>query len=466
MAKKSDLATQIVRLLNEKRVVTPNSASECLTNESNEKISPSVTSMKLYRLWKEERITRSLIPIMTPRGRKEYVYGLASLKEETIKVEFYGKKQEVTLMGYMKKLVNSRTRTSIRTIVKGIFNKQKAAEPLFPYEIGKIMNEKYNRQVSKITLSSTLLKMVKRGELARKGGFEFGHIFHPDPQIIDKWTQDFPFKGLSQDEKYILQLVRENLAITSNDIRTKAAKGESDLPSAYATILWKLEKLKRHIPWLRTEQHGSLTIIYNNQANPQTLKKKLDKIKFWQSEDGRRRRLFGHEFEDYMKYVLCDIVQVKRGEWAASAINVERNKKGRFGGEFDLIIEFTLGPPEFALGVVLVFEFKASGRVMWNEVFGFDPLLHSLGFMKKVEAEKRWNGLFHKKFVKPILVAANTVDRGIQGEIEELGGNVIYISQVRKYLERIGVNQDDIVKIIKAKYYKPPKRRYQTQASD
>lgn len=459
MPKKSDLATQFVKLLKEKRICTPNSVSECLTNENGEKISPSVTSMKLYRLWKEKLVTRSLIPIRTPRGRREYVYGVASLKDKAIKIEFYGKTHEVTWVEYNKKFTNPRTRISTRSIIKSIFNEQKAPEPLFPYEISKIMKERYNHQVCKSTLSSTLLKMVKRGELARKGGFEFGYLSYPDPQIIDKWTQDFPFKGLSLDEKYILQLVRENIVITTNDIRTKAAKGERNLPLPYATILWKLKKLKRLIPWLRTEQHGSLTIIYDCRANQQILKEKLDRVKYSISEEGRRRKIFGREFEDFGKYIFYDIIHVERGEWAAIAVDIDTNKRGRYGGEFDLIIEFTFGPPEFALRITLVFEFKASGRVKWNEVFGYNPRTHSLGFIKKLEREKRWKGIFHKKFVKPVLVAAHTVDRGIQGEIEEIGGDVIYISQVRDYYERIGANPDDIIKIIKAKYYKPPKRR-------
>ncbi|KPV62398.1 MAG: hypothetical protein AOA65_1849 [Candidatus Bathyarchaeota archaeon BA1] len=68
-----------------------------------------------------------------------------------------------------------------------------------------------------------------------------------------------------------LQPARENMVITTNYIRREALKGKHNLPLAYATLSFNIRKLKELIPWIRTEQYGSVTIIYDGQANPEAL---------------------------------------------------------------------------------------------------------------------------------------------------------------------------------------------------
>jgi hypothetical protein len=454
MTKRSELTQRILEIIKEKRVSTPKSLCKDLESRYGIPTSPAVISYKLNRLWKNKEIARSTTPLLGDGGKKEYVYADRNLNDQTLQVDFYIKNQKVTMCTYTEHS-NSPTKTPARALIKRVFAEQGAPEPLFPHEISEIIKEKYGYELAKFTLASALNKMVyKYGELTRsKRGFDDGYLYHPDPRVIDEWTHNHPHKGLSADEKCILQLVREKIVITTDDIRREAAKGKHDLPVAYATLSFKIKKLKDLIPWIRTEQYGSTTILYDGQANPETLEEKLKQVRFWISEEGRRKKAYGHEFEDFGKYIFYDIVHNKEKDWFSTDIEARERVKGRFG-EYDLIIEHTFGPPEFVLKETLVFEFKASGRVKWSDLFSYDPKKHSWGFLTKLDKEKE-QGIFAGKFVRPILVLAHTIESGLPSEILRKGARIIYMNQLLEYLKRKNINPDGILKAIHAKYYKP-----------
>lgn len=455
---KSELTQRILELIREMKTVTSESISKELEIRYKMHVSPAVISYKLNRLWKNREIIRSTVPIQGENGKEKYLYADRSLMEHPLNTDFNIKNCKVQMCKYgdenapIQKSVKAPT---TRELIKKVFSEQEKPEPLFPEEIAKILKEKYVHEVHPYTIASALNRMVyKFGELTRsKRGFENGYLYHPDPRVIDEWTQNPPYKGLSADEKCILQLVRERIAITTDDIRKKAAKGERDLPVDYATLSFKIKKLKELIPWIRTEQYGSMTIIYDEQANPDALKEKLDKLRFWLSEEGKRKRAYGHEFESFGKYIFYDIVHVREKDWFSTAIEAQEKVRGRFG-EYDLIIEHTFGPEEFALRETLVFEMKAAGRVKWSDLYGYDPKKQSWGFVSKLEKEKE-EGIFRGKFVRPILVLAHTIESGLPGELGKEGVTIIYMSQMLEYLERKNIDPDCILKAIHAKYYKP-----------
>lgn len=457
MPKKSQLTQRILKIVEDK-MCTPTSICQDLESKYELKTVPKVTSFTLRRLWKKGAVCRSIAPIKTPAGRKEFIYGHRTLRDRTVETEFYGTNHKVIFGEYIKDSFTSLPQTSTRLLIKKIFEGQFVPEPLFPEEISKTLQEKFDYHMSKQTVSSTLNKMVfKYGELRRsKRGYEGGYLYHSDPSIICKWTENHPYKGISPDEKCILQLVREKTVITTLDIRREAAKGKNDLFTSYAALSYKLRKLKELIPWIRTEQYGSVTIIYDGQANPQALEDKLGRVKFWLSEEGRRKAAYGHEFESFGKYIFYDIIHVKYNAWFLTNIEVYQKVRGRFG-EFDLVIEYTIGPPEFALRETLVFEFKSHGRIKWPDLFGYK------GFIPKLKKEKQ-GGIFKGKFVRGILVLAFTIERGLPYELSKYDIKIIYMNELLEYLRRQNVNPDDILKAIGAKYYKPPRRRKPCQS--
>lgn len=453
---RSELTQRILELIKEKKIATAESISKELKIRYNMNVPPAVTSYKLNRLWKNWEIVRSTVPVQGDNGKKRYLYADKGLMEHPLNMDFKVKNCKVQMCKYGDE--NAPIQTSVkapttRELIKKVFSEQEKPEPLFPEEIAKILEEKYGHKVHPYTIASALNRMVyKFGELTRsKRGFENGCLYHPDPRVIDAWTQNHPYKGLSADEKCILQLVRERIAITTDDIRREAAKGKHDLPTECATLSFKIKKLKELIPWIRTEQYGSMTIIYDGQANPQTLKEKLDRIKFWLSEEGKRKTLYGHEFENFGKYFFFDIIS-RENDWFSTNIEAKVRVRGRFG-EYDLVIEYTFGPPEFALRETLVFEFKAAGRVKSSDLIGYDTKKHSYGFITKLEKEKN-EGIFKGRFVRPVLVLAHTIEPGLPYIISKEGVAIIYMSQIKSYLERKGIDPDHILKAIRAKYFK------------
>jgi len=456
MMERSELTQRILELIKEKKIATAESISKELEIKHKINVSPAVVSYKLNRLWKSREIVRSTVPVQGDNGKKRYLYADRSLTEQFLNVEFNARDCNVQMCKYGDE--NAPVKASVkkpttRELIKKVFAEQEKPEPLFPEEIAKILKEKYGHEVHHYTIASALNRMVyKFGELTRsKRGFENGYLYHPDPRVIDEWTQNVPYKGLSADEKCILQLVRERLAITTDDIRRDAAKGKHDLPTECATLSFKIKKLKELIPWIRTEQYGSMTIIYDGQANPQTLKEKLDRIKFWLSEEGKRKTLYGHEFENFGKYFFFDIIS-RENDWFSTNIEAKVRVRGRFG-EYDLVIEYTFGPPEFALRETLVFEFKAAGRVKSSDLIGYDTKKHSYGFITKLEKEKN-EGIFKGRFVRPVLVLAHTIEPGLPYIISKEGVAIIYMTQIKSYLERKGIDPDHILKAIRAKYFK------------
>jgi hypothetical protein len=455
---RNELTQRILELIKEMETVTSESISKELEKRYKMHVSPAVTSYKLNRLWKQREIVRSTVPVQGESQKKRYLYADRGLIEHPLNIDFKVKNCKVQMCKYgdenasIEKSVKSPT---TRELIRRVFAEQEKPEPLFPEEIAKILKEKYEHEVHPYTIASALNRMVyKFGELTRsKRGFETGYLYHPDPRVIDEWTQNIPYKGLSADEKCILQLVRERIAITTDDIRREAAKGKHDLPVECATLSYKIKKLKELIPWIRTEQYGSMTIIYDGNANPQTLKEKLDQIKFWLSEEGRRKKAYGHEFEDFGKYLLFDVIHSKEKDWFSTNIEAKERVRGRFG-EYDLIIEHTFGPPEFALRETLVFEFKAAGRVKSSDLISWDEKRHSYGFIPKLQKEKS-DGIFKGKFVRPILVLAHTIEPGLPYIISKEGVAIIYMTQIKSYLERKNIDPDNILKAIHARYFKP-----------
>jgi hypothetical protein len=296
--------------------------------------------------------------------------------------------------------------------------------------------------------------VFRHGELGRsKTRFENGYLYHPDSRVIEKWVQNPPHKGLSPDEKGLLQLIREKSVVTIFDIRREATRGKSSIPLAFATLGFKIRKLKELVPWVRTEYYASTLIVFDAKANPEVLEEKLKQTKFWLSDEGKRKAAYGHEFESFGTYIFYNIVHEESNEWYSTNIEVEKNKKGRFG-EYDLLITHTFGPPEFGLKETLVIEFKTIGKVQWRDLFGYDPKKHSWGFIEKLDKEKQ-DGMFRGKFVRPILVLAHTIESGLPGEILKRGVVIIYLSELLEYLRRKQKDPDNILKDIHAKYYKP-----------
>jgi hypothetical protein len=458
MMERSELTQRILELIKEKKIATAESISKELKIKYRIDASPAVISYKLNRLWKSREIVRSTVPICGKNGKKRYVYADRILIKHHLTTEFNEGNYKIQVCEYgdentpVKASINKPT---TRELIKKVFAEQEKQEPLFPEEIAKILKEKYGHEVHHYTIASALNRMVyKFGELTRsKRGFENGYLYHPDPRVIDEWTQNVPYKGLSADEKCILQLVRERIAITTDDIRREAAKGRKDLPIEWATLSYKIKKLKELIPWIRTEQYGSMTILYDGQANPQTLKEKLDRIRYWLSEEGKRKAIYGHEFEDFGKFLFYNIIHIKEKDWISSNVTVKVRERGRFG-EYDLIIEYTFGPPELVLRETLVFEFKASGRVKYSDLFGYDPKKHSWGFIDKLEKEKS-EGIFRGKFVRPILVLAHTIEAGLPYMISQKGVAIIYMSQIKSYLQRKKTDVNQILRAIHLKQFKP-----------
>jgi hypothetical protein len=445
----------ILDVLKKRDFWTSRSLSEELQEKCNADISRGDLSGRLYRLWKRNLILRSVAPIGGMKNRGECVYSCNDSRNQKVDAEFYGKIYEVQIAGYSGKSLPTLSHSSTRFIIKQIFSAQEKPEPLFPYEISESMYQNYQCQPHHLTLSSTLNRMVYRyGELFRsKTRFEGGHLYHPNSQTVEEWIQNPPYKGLSPDEKCMLQLIKEKTVITTSDIRREATKAKSVLPTACATLVFKIEKLKTLVPWVRTEQYAYVTIIYDANSNPEILEEKLKQVKFWLSEEGKRRRAYGYEFESFCTYIFYDIVHESGKEWFSTDIEVEKNKKGRFG-EYDLIIAHTFGPPEFGLKEMLVFEFKTAGRVQWGDLFGYNPKWHRWGFVTKLEKEKE-EGIFRGKFVRPILVLAHSIESGLPFEILKHGVVTIYMSQLLEYLERKEIDPDRILKAINSKYYRP-----------
>jgi len=434
---------------------TARSLSEELQEKYNVDMPIGSLSSRLYGLWKRNLILRSAAAFSGIKGRGEYAYGYGDAKNNRVSVELYGKTFEIELSKYSGKSLLTKTHSPTRYLIKQIFAAQEKPEPLFPQEISQIMKQKYQYEPNFLTLSSTLNKMVYRyGEMARsKTKFQQGYLYDPDPRTIEEWIQNPPHKGLSPDEKCILQLIREKTVITTLDIRREATNRSKSLPTAFATLSFKIRKLKEFVPWVRTELYANTMVVYDTKANPEVIEEKLRQVKFWLSEEGKRRSAYGYEFESFGTHIFYDIVHRKSEEWYSTNIEVEKNKKGRFG-EYDLLITHTFGPAEFGLQETLVFEFKTVGKVQWRDLFGHNPKWHTWGFITKLEKEKE-DGMLRWKFVRPILVLAHTIESGLPFEIQKHGVTIIYLSELLDYLKRKHINPDEILKTIKAKYYKP-----------
>jgi hypothetical protein len=296
--------------------------------------------------------------------------------------------------------------------------------------------------------------MVRRGEVARsRWKFEEGFLFHPDERVASDWIQNPPHKGLQPDEKCLLQLIRERTVLTSLDIRKEGFRNRSSLPTSFSTIGFKIHKLKQLIPWIRTEHYAACMIVYDASTNPEALEEKLKQVRFWLSDLGKRKSAYGHEFESFCAHIFYDKVYIENNEWSSTNLQVERNKRGRFG-EFDLLISHTFGPPEFGLKETLVFEFKTAGKVQWGDLFGYNMKRHYWGFVTKLEKEKE-NGMFQGKFVRPILVLAHTIESGLPYELSRRGVGIIYMSDLLGYLERKRIDPDSILEATNSKYYRP-----------
>jgi len=456
MGRKNSRTTELIlEILKENTACTAGKLCKDLEERHSLKLLPGLVSSRLFKLWRRKLILRSLAPINGITGRKEYVYSYGDAHNNRVSTELNGKIYELQVTKYMSKRTSAPAYSPTRSVIKEIFSTQEKSEPLFPQEISQIMKQKYQYEPNFLTLSSTLNKMVYRyGEMARsKTKFQQGYLYDPDPRTIEEWIQNPPHKGLSPDEKCILQLIREKTVITTLDIRREATNRSKSLPTAFATLSFKIRKLKEFVPWVRTELYANTMVVYDTKANPEVIEEKLRQVKFWLSEEGKRRSAYGYEFESFGTYIFYDIVHRESEEWYSTNIEVEKNKKGRFG-EYDLLITHTFGPPEFGLQETLVFEFKTVGKVQWRDLFGYNPKWHTWGFITKLEKEKE-EGMFRWKFVRPILVLAHTIESGLPFEIQKHGVTIIYLSELLDYLKRKHINPDEILKTIKAKYYKP-----------
>jgi len=444
--------TQLIfDLIKEKKVGTAKDLSGDVEKKFGVKISSTDVSYRLYRLWKKNLLLRAALT--NSSGKLEHVYSVNDLPDRTISLNLNGKIQEIQLAEYTSSSVSRHLH--IRSIIKNIFDTQEKPEPLYPYELCLIMKQKYQLEPNSGTIGVLLNRMVyKFGELARsKMRFEEGHLYHPDLRVVENWIQNPPHKGLLPDEKGLIQLIRDRTVITASDIRKEAIRRNSSLPTSFSTISFKIRKLKQLIPWIRTEYYAANSIVYDTSINQQALEEKLKQVRFWLSDLGKRKTAYGREFESFGAYIFSDIVHMENKEWFSTNIEVERNRRGRFG-EFDVIISHSFGPPEFGLRETMVFEFKTAGRVGWKEMFGYDPKRHKWGFITKLEKEKE-DGIFRGKFVRPVLVLAHTIEPGLPYELTKKGVTIIYLSELLDYLERKGIDPDSILKAINAKYYQP-----------
>jgi len=453
MPRKSEITQAILNIVKEKKVCTARRLSEYAEKEYGVKISPGCASYRLWRLWKSNSILRSVSYVVSGSKRSEYVYSVSDLLDRTIRLELNGKIQEIKVAEF--KSSSTPRHLLARSIIKDVFDAQERPEPLFSNEILLIAKQRYGCDIKDMTLASALGRMVRRrGEVARsRMKFEEGYLYHPDARVIDNWIQNPPHKGLQPDEKCLLQLIRERTVLTSSDIRKEGFRGRNSLPTSFSTIAFKIHKLKQLIPWIRTEYYAANTIVYDASTNPEALEEKLKQVRFWLSDLGKRKSAYGHEFESFCAHIFYDKVYTENKEWFSTDIEVEKNKRGRFG-EFDLLLSHSFGPPEFGLKETLVFEFKTAGRVQWRDLFGYDMKRHYWGFVTKLEKEKE-EGMFRGKFVRPILVLAHTIESGLPYELSRRGVRIIYMSDLLGYLERKGINPDSILEATNAKYYRP-----------
>jgi hypothetical protein len=450
MARRSATIDPILEILSEKGSMAPSALKTGLDSEYGKNVSLQTVSYTLKRLWERGNILRSIQPVVNSNGKKEFIYARRQGRsEEPVDIAVEGK-PTIALVKYKPEYVSKVRTKNARGVIKQIFEKQSEPEPLFMGEIAKKVSED-GRGLSKQTLASTLSRMVfERGEMFRSGyKFYDGYLYHPDSRVIERWIQEPPHKGLEADEKGMLQLIRERTVITTKEIRRLATQGRN-LPDSYSSIEHKVRKLKELIPWVRTEVYGSTTLICDGKANSEVLKDKLERVKFWLSEEGKVKRAIGLEFQDFGKHIFYDVVH-GNSEWSSTAVSAELGKMGRFG-EYDLLIEHTFGPIEFTLRETLVFEFKL-GMISWKDLFGYNAKHHSWGFLDKLEEEQR-HGIFRGKFVRPIVVAAHTIEGGLGGEVRKRGGSVIFMSDLLDYLSRKGIDPESVLKAVGAKHYK------------
>lgn len=450
MPKRSGLNGPIFRIISEVGSATPSALKIKLESEFGRSSSLQTLSYTLRRLWERGKLLRSINPVPNANGKKEYIYTHRKGRREEVAELVVEGRPTITLVGYKPEYVSKRGHRPARDIVKEIFEKQARPEPLFLREILK-KAEEWGHPPSMRTMSSALNRMVfEHGEISRSGyKFDEGYLYHLDSRVIEKWIQEPPHKGLEPDEKGMLQLIREKKIITTKEIRRLAAQGRN-LPESYSSIDHKVRKLKELVPWVRTEVYGSTTLLCDGKANPEVLKSKLERVKFWLSEEGKIKRAIGLEFQNFGKHVFYDVVHGS-GEWFSTAISAEPSKIGRYG-EYDLLIEHTFGPIEFGLRETLVFEFKL-GMISWKDLFGYNKKHHSWGFFDKLEEEQR-HGIFRGKFVRPIIVAAHTIEGGLGGEVRKRGGSVIFMSDLLDYLSRKGINPNEVLKAVGAKHFK------------
>jgi hypothetical protein len=194
------------------------------------------------------------------------------------------------------------------------------------------------------------------------------------------------------------------------------------------------------VSWVRYLNIFGLLVVWDDRIPEAELFETIKKLGYWASEEGKRRRQIGDEWEDYVEkwFRLVD----QHDEWRLKILEARRKWKGSSKREFDRIFKVSLGPPELAISLYLIFEMKA-GFISTSDIDTFySKVINEFEFRNFATGGAKNN-------VMMIMVGAKSAEPNAFKKAAAMGMKIILHTSIEDVMERLTGDNTTFYKIAK-----------------
>jgi hypothetical protein len=195
------------------------------------------------------------------------------------------------------------------------------------------------------------------------------------------------------------------------------------------------------VSWVRYLNVFGLLVAWDGRIPETEVTDRIKKLGYWASEEGKRRRQIGDEWENYVEQWFKLVAQ--RNEWQLRILEERKKWRGVTRREFDRIFKASLGPPELAIALYLIFEMKA-GFISASDVdIFYSKVINEPEFRNFATGGAKNNAMM-------ILVGAKSAEPNAFKKAASMGMKIILHTSIEDAMERLTGDGTTFYKIARA----------------
>jgi len=423
-------------------------------------------------LYRRRKVSRSADAYMV-RGNPSYAYALPEFDGKTLRWEYSGKAycDTFSLCPMEKSEIKNRgIRGRIQDDITQVLKERGA---LFPTEVHKALLEK-GKSYNQRNVWKAISRMKRDGKLGsfddRHGGWRFMYkgtliALAGDEGAFTRRLDTVDEALMTPLEKSILTKLTGAI-YPAKELRKEVAVEDSLLSfiirkfGKQAPLEVKSEGTGSHyhvtvnrlkdeselegrglVSWVRYLNIFGLLVAWDGRIPEAEVIEVIKKLGYWASEEGKRRRQIGDEWENYVEKWFKLVAQ--RNEWQLRILEERKKWRGITRREFDRIFKVSLGPRELAIALYLIFEMKA-GFISASDVdIFYSKVINEPEFRNFATGGAKNNAVM-------IMVGAKSAEPNAFKKAASMGMKIILHTSIEDVMERLTGDTTTFYKITNA----------------